>query len=96
MAYRLTALARNDLKEIADYIGERNPAAAEQLLDEFLERIEKLAAMPTIGTRRDEIRPGLRFSVVRRYGISYRITGINIDILRVIHGARDIESQWLE
>jgi len=92
MAFRLSDLAQQDLKEIGDYIGQRNPTAAEQVLDELVEKLELLGRIPTIGGRRDEVRAGLRFSVVRKYVIYYRISGDDIDILRVIHGARDIDA----
>ena len=39
--YRLSALAFQDLEEIADYLGERNPAAAVKLLDRLFESFRR-------------------------------------------------------
>jgi toxin ParE1/3/4 len=45
-----------------------------------------------MGQSRDELRPGLRCFVVSPYVVFYRPIEDTIEVLRVLHGARDISS----
>ncbi|OFV98776.1 MAG: hypothetical protein A3H28_01375 [Acidobacteria bacterium RIFCSPLOWO2_02_FULL_61_28] len=81
-----------DLLEIAFYIAQDNPKAADSLL-ERMERICALnAASPEIGRRRRDLGPELCSFPVDRYGIFYFPTKRGIEVARVLHGARDIPS----
>ena len=79
-----------DLLEIAFYIAQDNPEAALS----FLARIERIcaviAASPEIGRRRAELGPDVRSFPLDRYVIFYVPTKGGIEVLRVLHGARDI------
>ena len=46
---------------------------------------------PGIGRARPELRPDLRSFAVGRYVIFYRATREGIEVVRVIHGMRDID-----
>jgi len=90
--YTVSALAENDLLDIRQYIGSRNPEAAKQLLRKFADKFLLLAQTPGIGKRREELRPGLHCFPVDNYVIYFMLTGDNdapIQITRVLHGARD-------
>lgn len=50
------------------------------------------ARFPDAGRNRDDIRPGLHSFVVGRYVVFYTRGDAVIDIVRVLHGARDIDS----
>lgn len=92
MFWRLSDAAEADLVEITEYIAKHNPRAAARLLDKCLDRFGMLVRQPLLGESCDELRTGLRQFTVERYVIFYRIapeTGV-VDIVRVIHGARDI------
>ena len=90
----LSEEARLDLKEIHSYIAEDNLAAADALADEITERLLILAENPSAGRRRPELGPELRSFPYQRYILFY-ISALNgIKILRVLHSARDIESQF--
>ena len=56
----LTARARQDLIEIAAYIGERNQDAAGRFLRAVYTDIARLVQFPGIGARREMRDPGLR------------------------------------
>jgi toxin ParE1/3/4 len=88
--YRLTPEARRDLDEITDFIAADNPAAAERLIDRIEERCRALAEMPGMGRAREELAPNLRSSHVGKYIIFYRPVDEGIDVIRVLHGHRDI------
>jgi len=87
---RITPRAQTDLDEIWDYIAERNPDAADRVIDTILTRVRSLARFPLTGRARDDLRPGLRSSPVSPYVILFRPVDDTVTILRIIHGARDI------
>jgi toxin ParE1/3/4 len=88
--YRLTPEAENDLDEITDFLAADHPTAAARLIDGIQERCRALAEMPGSGRSREELAPNLRSSVVGKYVIFYRPDAEGVEIIRVIHGHRDI------
>ena len=82
--------ARQDLIDIWDHIAADNPDAADVLLDRIDEGCLGLAEHPRLGPARDDIRPGLRYLIVGDYIILYRIVGEDVEIVRVVHGRRDL------
>jgi len=90
LTFRPEALA--DLEEIYDYIAEDNPSAAGAFLSKLKERCGLLAEQPLIGRERSEIRPDLRGFPFGRYVILYRVLVEEVEIVTVIHGARDVEN----
>ena len=86
-----TPLARNDLQDIKDYIAQDNPKAAAQYMGILKQKCMMLAKTPTIGVCREEY-CGLYKFPVSNYLIFYRITDTGIQVIRILHGARDIQS----
>jgi toxin ParE1/3/4 len=85
-----TARAEEDLIDIWLYIAHDDVRAADRLLDDIEEKFLLLADQPGLGPARPDIAPELRYLPVKRYLILYReITG-GIEIVRVVHGARDV------
>lgn len=91
-----TLLAQTDLRDIHDYIAEDDPDAALDFVTQLELACEKLTKMPESGRSRSELARGVRSLPVKRYIIFYRVTETTIDILRVLHGARDIERIYEE
>lgn len=89
-AIQRTAQAEEDLIELWLYIAQDNPAAADRVLDDIEGRFHSLAENPLMGRLRPDIAPELRYFVVGKYLILYRIVPNGIQIVRVIHGARDL------
>ncbi len=87
---RFSRRAQHDLDGIADYIKERDPAAAERWVDLIEARCRLLAEQPRLGRRRDGLRRDLRSLAVGNYLIFYRRTRGGIEIVRVLHGKRDL------
>ena len=87
--FRVSDVARSDLDEIWLYIAQDNLDAADKLIRANVSRFPKLAAMPLIGRQREELSPRLRSFPVSRYAIFYRPIENGIEIVRVLHGARD-------
>ena len=91
-AYRVSPHAQADLDQIWRYVASGQPAAADDLLDALRGRFSLLASQPLLGEARPELSPELRSSRVGNYAIYYRPmqADISIEIVRVLHGARDI------
>ena len=89
--------ALRDVLEVFVYIGDQNMDAAERFLFAFDADVKRFATMPNIGSIRTFDHPKLAnirswpISGFENYLIFYRTTEAEIQILRVIHGARDIE-----
>ena len=90
--YRLDRDARTDLYEIHDYVARDNLSAADRLIDTFTEKLRLLASQPFMGQARPEFAPDLRSFTVGNYVIFYRPAKNGIEVARVIHGARDVDS----
>jgi toxin ParE1/3/4 len=91
-----TPLARQDLEEIHDYIAADSPAAAARWIERLEGECQKLAAMPGMGRRREELGRDLRSFAVGNYLIFYRDHPDRLEIVRVLHGARDIQSLFTD
>ena len=97
MAHRLAPEAETDLDEIWLYTAQESGDVeiADRLIDSITHRFFLLATHLHIGRRRehDLHRAGLRSFPVGRYVIFYRVTDDDdVFILRVLAGARDIDS----
>jgi toxin ParE1/3/4 len=84
--------ARADLADIWLYISERSVAAADRVLDEIDRVCRVIANHPEIGRERPEVSSGLRSFVAMSWVVFYRIDGNTIRIVRVVHGARDLDA----
>lgn len=85
-----TAQAEEDLIEIWIYIAQDNPVAADRVLDDIEERFHALADNPLMGRLRPDIASELRYFTVGKYLILYRTVSNGVQIVRVVHGARDL------
>ncbi|MBF0154694.1 MAG: type II toxin-antitoxin system RelE/ParE family toxin [Magnetococcales bacterium] len=83
-----TAATENDLLSIWRYIAKDNPKAADRLLIELDEKCAILADNPLLGPSRSDIAPDLRYFPVGRYVILYREATHGVEIVRILHGAR--------
>ncbi|HEV7228758.1 type II toxin-antitoxin system RelE/ParE family toxin [Brevundimonas sp.] len=88
MKTRLTRPALIDLADIEAWIAQDNPAAARRLSDRIMSACRGLGRFPL---RHPVTVQGLRKRSVGAYLIFYRVTE-EVEILRVLHGARDAEA----
>jgi toxin ParE1/3/4 len=77
---------------IAEYYRDKNPEAGMRLIRAIRDRCRQLGRLTrsVIGRPRDDIGPGIRSTVSGRYVIFFRRRLGGVDILRIIHGSRDI------
>jgi len=85
-------LAETDILEIWDYIADDSFAAADRWVDHLDEQFRLLATQPMMGRARDELAPGVRSFSFGRYVVFYVPLDDGIDVVRVLHGARDIDA----
>jgi len=86
--------ARDDLAEIWDYIADDSIEQADAFIDHIDSTFHILAGQPMMGRIRDELVPGLRSFPIGRYVIFYEPLPDGVAIVRVLHGARDIDIQF--
>lgn len=93
MRVRLTDQALDDLKSIADWIGSDNRPRAESFSAELRAKCLDLGDKPERFPVADELRDvGVRKRVHGRYLILYRVHRSEVEVVRVVHGARDLRS----
>ena len=92
---RFTPAARNDLFDLWSYIAADNPDAADRVEGEILGACQRLASRPSLGHfRRDLTDMTVRFFPVRgTYLIVYDPTTEPLEIIRILHGARDATAE---
>ena len=81
--------ARRDLLEILEYIARDKPGAALRHVERLEEECWALANNPQMGAARDDLLPHLRAWSVGKYVIFFRPADDGIEVVRVVHGARD-------
>ena len=88
---RISADAENDLDAIWLYIANDSPVNADRFLDRlFTTLTTTLSTAPFAGRTRDEFEVGLRSFPVESYIAFYRVRDEVVEIVRIIHGARDL------
>jgi toxin ParE1/3/4 len=80
------------LIEIWSYIADDSVAYADAFIDKLYETLQLMGRQPGSRGRREELAPGMRSFPFRRYVIFYRAAAGAIEIVRVLHGARDVEN----
>jgi toxin ParE1/3/4 len=90
----VSPLAQADIDEIWDYIARDSIPNADRFVDRIEKRFDFLADNPGVGVARDDLRPGLRRFTHARYLIYYRPARGGIEVVRVVHGARDEDALW--
>ncbi len=82
-------LARQDLRDVFDYIAAENPAAAYRFVDMLEETCALFGKHPDMGTREMGYSTEIRSFSRGTYVIFYRLIANQIEIVRVLHGARN-------
>jgi toxin ParE1/3/4 len=91
-----TPPAESDLEGIGDYIALDNPRRALSFLAELRDQCDKIARSPLGYRARPEVADGLRSCVYGHYVIFFQPRATDVLIVRVLHGAQDIQAQFRE
>ncbi len=92
MTVFLSPRARADLTDIWAWIAVDDPRAADQNLAQLRQVFERLATMPEMGRARPELLLRLRSFPSGRHVVFYRAIEEGVEIVRVLHGSRDISA----
>jgi toxin ParE1/3/4 len=79
-----------DLVDTRAYVADPRPASAGPLVDRLIDRVRLLADHPDAGERLPRLGPGVRRLTEAPYVILYRTTAEEVQVLRILHGARRI------
>ena len=88
---RVLRRAQEDLTEIQRYLRVDAPALADDVMDQLLAALDRLARFPTLGPvcRDDGLRTrGYRAPSVGRYRIFYKVLTVHVRVYRVLHQRR--------
>lgn len=86
--------AKTDLAEIWDYIADDSEARADDFVDRIDKKLHTLAQQPGLGRLRDELAADLRSFPIGRYVVFYRPLPRGVEIVRVLHSARDFNTDF--
>lgn len=89
-----TPRAKRDLLEIWDYIADDSEARADEFIARFDAKFRLLAERSSLGRSREELAAGLRSFPLGRYVIFFRPVAGGIEVIRVLHSARDFGSDF--
>jgi plasmid stabilization system protein ParE len=90
---RLSARAKRDLAEIAFFIAEDSPARAQSFVTELEEVCLQLGTMPrAFPLLPRHRRTGIRKRLYGDYLIFYLVLTKTVEIVHILHGARDYEA----
>ena len=87
----VTPQAQAELDDIFDYIADDDPDAARRMSRRFDDAFRLLARNPKLGRDHSRLLLHARSFTLGSYLIFYSPTEDTVEILRVIHGARDVE-----
>jgi plasmid stabilization system protein ParE len=89
--YVFTQSARRDLIEIWEFIARDNIDAADGLIEQIETAAQMLAELPHVGRERSELTSEpVRFWRAGAYLLVYLSHSRPLQIVRVLHGARDV------
>jgi toxin ParE1/3/4 len=88
--------ARDDLLVLLDYIAEHsNATRAQGFVGRIISYCEGFAEFPERGTRRDNLRPGLRtVGYRRRVTIAFHLSENRVVIDRILYAGRDLRKAF--
>jgi len=90
-----TEIAWRDLERIADYIAEDSPGYAATLVRRVRDSARSLEEMAERGRVVPELEePTVRELIVGSYRLIYEVDDAHVNILGLIHGARDLAALW--
>jgi len=78
------------------FIAADNPAQADDFIDLIDAKFQNLSRQPGLGRRREELVAGLRSFPVGRYVIFYLQVQDCLQIVRILHGARDLDAVFAD
>lgn len=95
-SYEFSALAEGDALDIWCHIAADRPLAADRMLSRIHQAAARCAGFPGLGRRRLELSDDARVLPVDSYLLIYHPVPAGIIIDRILHAARDIDTEFSE
>jgi toxin ParE1/3/4 len=92
----LSVEAEVDVLEITSFVSSGDEALVRKFVTRLTEVLDLLAEHPEMGRKRDDLRPGLRSVNFNPYIVIYQIQSTDVEVVRILHGARDIAALFRE
>ena len=87
---KLTKAAFDDLVEIWSFIAADNELRADEIVRSIKQQYSRLPQYPLLGRERNDLCKGYRSLSCGKYSIFYKLVGAEVQIMRILHGARDV------
>ncbi|MBI3901716.1 MAG: type II toxin-antitoxin system RelE/ParE family toxin [Nitrosomonadales bacterium] len=94
--YVVSPLAEQDIEAIGDYIEQDNPHRALTFIAQLRSQCDKITFSPKACRLRPELGENIRSFAYGNYVIFFQDGLTGICIVRVLHGAMDIEAKFSE
>lgn len=92
---RISPEADDDIAAITRYSAETwGTRQMEAYADRLYATLDELTHFPGMGRARDEVSPGLRSYPIGQHVAFYRATDDELIVVRIVHGRRDIASEF--
>ena len=88
----ITPKAEQDYFDIWEYIAEDSVVAADRFVETLQAHHKTIAEFPEVGRLHPELGKNARLFPVDPYVLIYREIQARVELLRVLHGARDLRS----
>jgi toxin ParE1/3/4 len=90
MTLILSPAAQIDIDRIWDHSAEQwGEEHAEAYIGDLRRSLEQIGRNPNLGRSCDEVRSGYRQRLARSHVIFYRIVGVDVDVVRILHQRMD-------
>ena len=96
---KITKVAERDIESILEYIRRDNPTAAIRWIKELERQIGSLENLPNqcpIIPEAEELEREYRHLIYGDYRTIFRVQGLKVTIMRVIHGGRLLDLRMFE
>ncbi len=94
--FRLSQQAEQDLEDVWVYLSQQDEILADKQVVQILDRFPMLAQFPDMGRQREDMLTGLRSFPIKPYIVFYIKIPDGIEIVRILHQSRDVDSQFSE
>jgi toxin ParE1/3/4 len=96
MNFILAPSATRDLDRLSQYFLNTNVEAGERLFEQLNQRFYNLTQFPNLGKPYPHLDPNIQGLPIEKYIIFYRVTEIQVEIVRVVDGRQDLTQLFTE